>query len=151
MVIGQPQPRFMGQDTASPRQGIHYSGGELTRPCLGNIRSTSTHGVVWHVLASSAGFSTILEPAPTRPFNLNREEMIPQTAREHHRPRPHNGTVPVFQIHPPTSTRLTMRSCRPKRRGVTMSSHPWKALPSNVSPLTHAMSAPKLIPVSRTR
>jgi hypothetical protein len=26
----------------SPRHGILYSGGELTRPCLGNIRSTST-------------------------------------------------------------------------------------------------------------
>jgi hypothetical protein len=31
-----------GKQANSPRQGILYSGGELTRPCLGNIRSTST-------------------------------------------------------------------------------------------------------------
>jgi hypothetical protein len=28
----------------SPRQDIRYSGGELTRPCLGNIRLTSPQG-----------------------------------------------------------------------------------------------------------
>jgi hypothetical protein len=33
---------------ASPRHNILYSGGELTRPCLGNIRLTSVHGRTAH-------------------------------------------------------------------------------------------------------